>query len=192
MKLAQIQLEAEPLKPWFLISEDTYAETTEDEERIELPDNFLAETDEAVLRYVPDDPSEDDPERDLVKEDYDQLRKKYRDEDTGGILTGEPEAYALMGNYFRIFPTPDDTYTLHMLYYWKDDELDTNIENQWLKYVPLLVMGKAGKIISMGPLRDSGAWQVFDSWEKEGRAALANFIVSRDMMNKDLQVGGSH
>lgn len=192
MKLAQIDLEGEPLKPWFLISEDAYIRTEADEDRVPIPEDFLGETDEAVLRYVPDDPDEDNPELDLKKDDYDTLRKNFMDESTGGLLTGSPEAYCLLGAYFRIFPTPDDDYLVRMIYYQKDDELDTNIENQWLKHVPRLLMGKAGKLIAQGPIRDSVAWQVFDSWEREGRAALTNFVVSRDMANRDLQVGGPH
>lgn len=192
MKLAQTMLEASPTKPWFLVSEDSYANTTPSESRIAIPSDMLEETDEAVLRYLPDDVSAETPERDLKKDDYDTLRKNYMNTTTGTIKTGPPEAYALLGNYFRIFPTPDDYYTLHMIYYMEDDLLTTNVENGWLKYVPYLLLGKAGKHISLGPLRDQMAWQVFDSWEKQGAAILMAKTISRDLANKELQIGGPH
>jgi len=192
MKLAQQTLEQGPTKPWFLITEDAYVRTTAEDERLPLPDDFIEEVDEAVLRYVPDAVSQDDPEVDLDKDEYDVLRKNYKDVNTGTTKTGAPEAYALVGNYFRIFPTPDDDYLIHMIYYGEDDTLDTNIENKWLKYCPYLLLGKAGKQISFGPLRDQAAWQVFDSWEKEGRAILISKNTARAMSNMQMQIGGPH
>ncbi len=192
LQQAQRELELAPTLPWFLISEDSYQDTVSGEQRVTLPSDFLDETDQAVLRYVPSTPSADDPEVDLFKDDYDALRKTYMDTTTGIIQTGPPESYALVGNYFRIFPTPDDEYRLRMIYYAEDDVLDTDIENNWLKYCPLLLMGKAGKKIALGPLRDQLAYGIFDSWEKEGRSLLLTREVTRDLSNKNLQVGGRH
>ncbi len=192
LQLAQQELELAPTLPWFLISEDSYQDTSDGEQRVPIPVDFLDETDEAVLRYVPTTPSADDPEVDLFKDDYDSLRKAYMDTTTGTIQTGPPEAYALLGSYFRIFPTPDDTYRLRMIYYAQDDVLDSNVENQWLKYVPQLLMGRAGKKIALGPLRDQVAYSIFDSWEKTGQASLILREVTRDLSNKTLQVGGKH
>ncbi len=190
MQMAQTMLEAEPMKPWFLISEDAYIRTEADDDRIPIPDDFLEEVDEAVLRYVPDDT--DDDQVDLKKDDYDTLRKNYADPDTGGILTGPPEAYALLGNYFRLFPTPDDDYLIRQIYYQQDDTLDTNIENEWLKHVPFLLLGRAGLIIALGPVRDMVAAQVFKEWIAEGRAILTAKNISRSMAGRELQVGGPH
>ncbi len=192
LQMAQQELELAPSLPWFLISEDSYIDTTSSEQRIPVPDDFLDETDEAVLRYVPTTPSADDPEVDLLKDDYDSLRKAYMDTTTGTIQEGPPESYAILGNYFRLFPTPDDVYRLRMIYYKADDLLDTNIENNWLKYVPQLLMGRAGKKIAMGPLRDQVAYGIFDSWEKAGQASLLLRAATRELSNKNLQVGGRH
>lgn len=192
LKQAQSDLELAPTLPWFLVSEDSYKDTVSGEQRVPVPLDFLDETDEAVLRYVPTTPSADAPEVDLFKDNYDDLRKAYMDPSTGILKVGPPEAYALLGGYFRVFPTPDAAYRLKMIYYAEDDVLDTNIENQWLKYSPLLLIGKAGKKIAMGPLRDQVAYGVFDSWEKEGRSLLVTREVTRDNSNKTLQVGGRH
>ena len=92
MQLAQTQLEIQPTKPWFLVSEDAYVTTTSGEQRIAIPTDFLEEIDEATLRYIPDDVDAGHPERDLVKDDYDILRKNFMDATTGTIESGPPEA----------------------------------------------------------------------------------------------------
>jgi len=192
LQLAQQNLETGPTLPWFLISEDSYIRTEDGEQRVPLPTDFLEEADEAVLRYIPDDLSAENPEVDLIRDEYDVLRKNYMDTATGTIKTGPPEAYALFGEYFRVFPTPDDDYLIRMIYYQQDDLLTTNIENQWLKYIPKLLMGLAGKQLSGGPLRDQVAFSTFDAWEKEGRAMLLSKEIRRDISNRNLQVGGPH
>lgn len=189
LKLAQQTLEKGPTKPWWLISEDSYTRTTADEPRVSLPADFLSETDQAVLRYVPDDLT--DGEVELKKDDYDTLRKNYFDDITGTTETGSPVAYALLGNYFRIFPVPDDDYLLKQIYYAKDTLLDTNIENGWLKHIPCILIGKAGGQLAAA-LRDSAALATFRSWENEGRIILSGQTTDRDMANRDMQIGGPH
>lgn len=190
MQAAQELLERGPTKPWFLITEDSYATTTVDEQRLPLPDDFLLEVEEAVLRYVPDEDDDDDSdtsnEVDLVKEDYDTLRKNYVDN-----VSGPPEAYAVMGGYFRLFPTPDDEYTIRMVYYAQDTALDTNIENQWLKYAPYVLMGATGYQMASAA-RDSNAMTIFKEWETKGRLTLFSENEARGHSNRSYQIGGPH
>ncbi len=191
LKFAQSTLERSPVKPWFLITEDAYIRTIAADDRVPVPSDFLQETDQAVLHYVPDTVSEETPERELIKDDYDTLRINYKDLTTGTTKTGSPEAYCLMGEYFRIFPTPDDDYLLRQIYYASDTDLSSNIENQWMKYFPLLLIGKAGKQIASA-LRDGGALQTFSAWEQEGMSIMLAQTQDRDLANKVLQVGGPH
>lgn len=186
---AQVMLEAGPTKPWFLISEDSYIDTVADEPRLALPTDFLEEVDSAVLRYVPDDLT--DGEVDLRKDDYDILRKNYRDTTTGTTEAGTPEAYALQGSYFWLFPTPDDEYRIRMIYYKRDTTLSTDVENGWLKWVPYLLIGKAGGMIAAA-LRDPAAVGTFRAWEQEGRLLLSSQNTARDMGNQTMQMGGPH
>ncbi len=187
LQAAQQQLELQPIKPWFLISEDSYIRTEADEGRLPLPSDFLQETEDAVLYYVPDD-AEDESDHVLLKKDeYDVLRKNFAE-----TVSGPPEAYCLLGEYFRIFPIPDDDYLLRMIYYQQDTVLDSNVENGWLKWAPYLLMGKAGQLLSAGGLRDSGASAVFQNWEAQGTLALHAQNVAREMGNRDMQIGGSH
>ena len=185
MLLAQVTLEKAPTKPWFLVSEDTFTSTVANEERVPVPLDFLCETDDAALRYRPDS-YPDLPERELKKEDYDVLREIFRCTENG-----KPRGYALIGNYFRIAPVPDAVYNLRQLYYKKGTLLSSNIENEWLKEVPLLLLGSAGKLIS-GPTRDVRASNVFDGWIATGTAILHNHDSSRASANRNDQIGGKH
>jgi hypothetical protein len=188
MKLAQSQLELGPTKPWFLLSEDSTTTLTPEESRVGLPDDFLCETEDAALIYVPDDVDEE--EWILGKRDYDTLLKTYK----GVVLPSvarPPRYYALRGDYFIIFPKPDAAYTLKMVYYKRGESLDTNIENVWLKQCPYLLMGKAGLLVSPG-LRDLNATNTFNSWEREGRLAMYTRNEDREHAGRDdYQMGGA-
>lgn len=187
MQLAQTTLEQAPEKPWFLVSEDSFATTTANEERILLPPTFVEEVESARLYYRPAAwPLEDEVE--LVKEDYDQLKRDFIDEPAG-----PPQAYALLGNYFRFFPKPDAVYTIRLIFYKQDTVLTANVENGWLKHAPLLFMGSTLKLISQGPIRDAAAAKTGDEWIAVGTTLLAKQNVARDMANREsMQVGGRH
>lgn len=184
LKLAQTMLETGPTRPWFLVTEVQTIETESGEQRVAVPASMLTEIDNARLVYVPDD--EEETSVDLKKDDYDQLEYDYREEESGA-----PEAYALLGGYFRIFPLPDDDYTLKIIVYGQDDTLDSNVENGWLKWVPYALIGKAGAQIATA-LRDATALATFREWEREGRLALAGMDVAREVANRVLQMGGPH
>lgn len=186
LKLAQQQLELEPPKPWFLISETLSSVTEADQPRVLIPTTMLEEYDDGALFYVPDSGDDEDKNLELRKDEYDVLIRNYKDSETG-----PPEAYALRGNYFYIFPTPDDVYNLKVLIYAQDTILDSNIENKWLKYAPMLIMGKTLQLISGAP-RDKDAKAIGQDWERQGRLALAAQIESRDLANQALQMGGPH
>lgn len=184
LKLAQTMLEAGPTRPWFLVSEQQFITLTPNEQRLVVPSSMLTEIDQARLVYIPDDSDEDAV--DLTKEDYDQLSRDYAE-----VENGPPEAYALLGSYFRIFPTPDDDYTIKIIVFSPDVVLTSNVENGWLKHVPYALIGKAGAQIASA-IRDNVALAVFQGWEREGRLALQGKDVARDVANRVLQVGGPH
>lgn len=186
LQFAQFTLERAPEKPWFLVSEDTFAPLTVDEPRLATPDDFLAEVDEATFKYRPDDwPTSQ--EVDLRKDEYDVLAREFR-----GADAGEPVAYALLGDYFHFFPTPDDTYQVRLIYYQKDDVLTTDIENRWLRNAPLLLMGSAGQLIAGGPIRDKDATAIFSQWIATGLQLVRDENTVRELNNRELQMGGRH
>ncbi len=162
---AQVMLERGATLPWFLQSEVASIVTVDGEERVPLPTDFLREWEDDPLWYfVAGSGGDDDTWTELAKDDLALLRSKYPGE-------GAPVAYALDVKYFRIFPTPDDAYTLKMIYFKKDAVLTTNVENQWLTYFPYLVIGEAGILLSAG-LRDANALAIFQKWADEWRARM--------------------
>lgn len=187
IKAAQSLLELGPTKPWFLLSEESETTTSADSHRVQLPTDFLCEAEDAALIYRPDDTTEE--EVILGKRDYDVLLKDYpRTYETDDER--EPRYYCIRGDYFLIFPLPDVEYTLRMVYYKKDEVLDSDIENQWLKHVPILMAGMAGKLLAPG-LRDGNAFAVFADWERTGRSALFTRSEDRDHSGRDdYQMGG--
>jgi hypothetical protein len=186
MVAVQADLEAGPVKPFFLISEDAYTTTTPNDERLFIPDDFLEEVEDAVFKYVPDGVTEASGEIDLYKDEYDTLRSNFKN-----VPKGPPQAYCLLGNYFRLFPTPDAIYTVHLIYYQRDAALTSNIENKWMKWNPKIIYGIAGKNIAES-LRDFAAVNAMQQWEAEGRILLSRQSITREMANRNMQIGGPH
>jgi hypothetical protein len=182
---AQIDLELRPGKPWFLLSEESTTTTTPNDDRVLVPADMLEEHEDGGLEYVPSDPDELPVK--LKKDEWQVLKKNFRE-----TANGPPKAYALVGQYFRLLPPPDLAYTLRFIYYKKALLLTSNIENEWLKYAPRLLMGIAGMKIAGGPIRDTVAYNLFQGWEQQGTVALINQNTAREMANMELQMGGPH
>jgi len=188
MQFVQNQLEMGPIRPWFLLQEDSLVRTTIGDERIEIPADFIAECDELPLRYRPDDyPTEDEVQ--LRKDAYDLLKRNFK---PSAILTGSkqiPQAYARVGYYFRIFPTPDNNYAIRLIYYARDSVLTSNVENKWLKWSPDILIGRAGKLLATG-LRDAGAYGEFVKMEAAGQDRLLRENEEQKHVNTTPQMGG--
>lgn len=180
IKIAQQQLEMEPELPEFLITERASINLTAGEERIQLPEDFLLEVEKSAL-WITDT---DGIEHQLVKDDMDFLRGKF-----AGSAQALPEYYAIDSLYFRMFPTPDQVYTITMSYYAADTVLSSNVENKWLKNYPLLVGGIAGQIIA-GALRDREAFATFQLWEQRERGSMLRRSTAKDFANMRVQMGG--
>lgn len=154
MKIVQESvLEGHSWLPWFLLSEIATETTVADEERVELPTDFLLEDDDQALWWY-DSSDTDNGWKPLAKDDLDILRERYPG-------TGEPKAYALRGNYFIIKPTPDDSYTLKMSYYARDAALDTDIENEWLKHAADLLIAETCVVMAEEYIKDSESAERF-------------------------------
>ncbi len=181
---AQEFLEEAAMLPFFLRTEVASITTIIGEERVEVPDDFIREWDEDALWYFDGTAPAADQWVNLVKEELEILRK-----DQPG--DGAPVAYSLDNRYFRIFPTPDEIFTLKSIYYKHDAILTTNIENLWLDHAPFLLIGMAGTQLAVG-FRDSDAITLFAKWEAEGKTALLASSIARDLNNRKLQMGGSN
>jgi hypothetical protein len=183
LQVSQTMLEQAPPKPWFLTSERSYIVLQPNLNKVALPTNFLVEVDDAHLYYNPSLATS--PQVKLVKESLDQLREIY-----SSLAKGAPEAYAILGNYFYIFPTPNVEYTIELLYIKSDALLTTNIENKWLKYNPYVLIGKAGGLIA-NSVGNQAAAATFKAMENEGRTLLVSQNTEREFSNRELQIGGT-
>lgn len=160
---AQIILERKSELPWFLESENSSINTTAGEERIPVPSDFLREINEnAMWRY---DATGDPDWVELGKTSVPEGRRTYAADDDA---SGKPLYYALQGNYFRLFPTPDDNYTIKLIYYKKDTVLSSGAtENGWSTVCPFLLIGRAGMLLT-GNNKDQASMATFKELYEEG------------------------
>ncbi len=184
---AQEQLQRGPTYPWFLLSENATIRMQLSDHRIPVPSDFIAEYEEGCLHYLPDEVGSDKIH--LDKYSYEYLNDLYaRDAD------GIPAAYAKVGDYFIIYPLPDDLYNIEMKYYRKDTrplDMDLGDTNKWLTNAPDAIIGKAGQYLCVA-YRDWGALDEFKMMERDGRMIMAGQNTDHEVRNQDLQMGGIH
>lgn len=182
MQVQQIELETALVLPWFLLSEIATANTIAHEERLELPDLFIREPEEETALWYYKASDTDNPRKALTKDAYDKLVQQFPGE-------GEPKAYALVGPYFRLKPTPDKAYPIQMIYYKKDLPLTNNIENAWLKNAPDLLIAKTGCVIAGEYLKDMDAFALFSKQLDSASTRYATLWEARDHVGRDYTMG---
>lgn len=172
LDMAQYELEQFGIfTPWFLLSETATYTTAASEPRVPIPTDMLQEYEEGALFYagLP-----------LTKHDQDYLAGRFE-----GADPGVPQAYALVGDYFVLYPTPDDAYELSMKYYQKDtvpSAVATGSENQWLKYAADWLLAKTGAAIARF-IKDAEAQKLFAEDEKKASDRLYTKHVDRAERN---------
>lgn len=191
LALRNAQVEREKLKtlPWFLQTEVASVSMTADEERVQLPTDFLREVEQNALQ-LHDDSSDAantvDEYTELVKDDIEFLRRTLPGD-------GTPSSYGLDVSYFRLFVTPDTAavakYTLKMVYYKKDTVLNSNVENLWLEHHPFILIGVAGTLIATG-LRDKEAVAIFAAFEAKHQSIMVGENETRRHSNRRYIMGG--
>lgn len=124
--------------PWFLFTENVTTTLVIGESRIALPADFLAEIEEEGMFVTNTDGGVS-----IVTKGGSQDLKVYY-----GSATGLPKKYALSGDHFILFPTPDAAYVLTMRYAAAEPVLSTNIENNWLKYAADLMIAEVGATLA--------------------------------------------
>lgn len=181
--IQQRRLENGATKPWWLLSEYVTLNTVIGEQAIALPSDFISEHEEDGLSVWVED---ENRFRSLIKSDLDQLNENYRD------TTGIPEAYALVGDFFRVFPLPDAEYDLRMLYYVKEPALSVGAsENKFTIEQPELLMAAVGLRVAQA-LRDQAAQVTFRDMGTEARVEMFRQNELRSHANARYQIGGQH
>lgn len=163
-------LEGHAWLPWFLLTENATETTISGEERVELPEDFLMEADDQALWWYNVNDT-DNVWTPLNKEDLDFLRGR-----SPGV--GFPKSYALRNQYFVIKPTPDDSYTLKMSYYARDEVLSSNVTNKWLTHAGDLVIAETCVVMAEEYIKDYEATDRFKTaakraWDRIYRKSVA-------------------
>lgn len=177
----------EPL-PWFLLTERASVAAPANEERLLLPTDFILECEEdALWLQLPDG-----GERLLRKYDADDLRELTSHMTTAEMASNRTSfkfSYALTGDYFRIFPTPDLSYSYKMIYYQKQEVMsDVSAENRWLKYAPWVLIGMAGENYAHA-IRDATAMSYFQQKKGAALEAITNHTIARQIANRRMAMG---
>lgn len=164
--------------PWFLKVYDQTLTIAAASDEVNLPDNFLAEDDAEGPYYTPDSGSYPTYLRKWSPEGPNKTRSDFT----------APAFYQIRKTTMKVFPAPDNETTLYWSYYAKDSLLDSNIENEWLKEVPTLLVGLAGQEIAMD-MKNASAVEKFSAMY--GRAVDGLEVVNfrRDFGNRRLQMG---
>lgn len=176
--------EQRPSLPWFLLSEMTDANTTAGEDRIELPGDFLMESDEeeGALWYY--DSTNEDNQWILLTKDSEVFLKATQ---SG---TGAPVAYALAGEYLIVKPTPDDTYPMRFKYFKKDELLTgDNSDNQWMKFGRNCLMYETLAVVAREYMKDEASAAGFEARAAENWERLRRAEIARQEAGRDRQMG---
>jgi len=140
----QTDLESNAFLPWFLQTQKDDLALTVAQDTIAFPTGYLRELDEetrkgALYRY---DATLTDP--------WVALTKYYNFDDMKERLPGAGPTlgYVTIGRSYIVAPVTDVSYTYRTRYFAKDTALETNIENNWLKYAEGLIRASLGEVMA--------------------------------------------
>lgn len=106
------------------------------------------------------------------------------DKRSESVASGTPRFYAMVDGSFEVYPTPDQTYTLEMLYYERIDALsDSNTTNWVLTYHP--------DVYLYGALTHSAPYLAEDARAPVWAQLYQNAISATNMEDQKSKSGGS-
>lgn len=156
------RLEGADFRPWFLLSDLEYTDTTVGDQRVQLPQYFLEEYEEGSLLYRPD---ESQPWAPLAKGELDVTQAWRR---LTGIPAGVSRAYSLVGLYFMLETPPLTPYQLAMRYYKQEPTIPEAfglpgviVTNKWMTFAQEWCICELGALVSAYHLRDMDAAKTF-------------------------------
>jgi len=175
----QYDLEHMNLCPWFLDSDETLLQTPNDGTRLVAPlSGFLCMIPDQPLYYV----DADGYTHELLKHNY-----SYNVKHHGGY--GKPVAYTENGGGFLIFPIPDQVYNLSLIYSKADQVLNSNIENNWLKYARDLLEARLVMKAVTNYTQDSSQVRIAPADVQRALQRLMAETEAKREINADLAIG---
>ncbi len=177
LNVAIRELERAPEKPWFLqdMAEDV---TVADQGYIELPDDFLIETEEGTFELQ----HPDNGWTELFKLDRDAVRKE-----TANVDPAFPEAYYLWGTRAYFGPVPDDAYNYRFDYYKRTEPIvDNNAEctNPWLNEFLNMTTNKALIVIARDRIQSDRMTLNFTTEFSKNYADFMREVIARNEANR--------
>lgn len=176
LKLLQTSLEMDSWLPDFLQTSDNTLETTVGTSEVALPLGFIREIHEGGMWLL----SDGKRSKEIVKNDFDYLVSRY------GVSEGAPEAYAIIGGKFQIFPIPDAVYSIELFFFKQDEVIDgvTVTSNQWTTKAVDLIVGLIGAIIAGQYTADLNAIAQFEAQAQLGRRRLRHYVIANEEANR--------
>lgn len=180
--LAQETLEGDATLPsFFLVGGYLVPVITPGSNIVAIPAEFLLEVEDQPMQVL-DVASQ--KYIDLDKDDLQALANFYADAEPA-----QPEAYAIVGVNFHVFPTPDIAYTLRLLAAQKAALLSTNIENTWLKYASDLLIAQTAYMVASKHLQDFDLATAMVADLKVAKDRLWRLSEARMHTNRNYQMG---
>lgn len=190
LSLTQERLERGPFMPWFLLEEGAEATCLADEPRLKTPSDFLMEYEGSGLAgalQIEADPADTtNTWLFLRKGDHGDLLERYPG-------TGKPYGYDLSGDYFRLYPTPGQTYRFRMFYYAKDASIASAAStstNKWLTDASDWLLQETLIVIAGDYLANQRAMTKAMRSAAIAKALLVEHSIAREEQNKRTIFGG--
>lgn len=171
LEATQRELEGANTLPWFLLQQDQTVSLVKGTQSYALPTGFLRVEDDFNVTSLEDGSSNKSVGPGFLP--YDECLDLY-----GFTEEAKPEAVAIRQSNLWFFPIPDAAYTFTWHYYKKDAVLTSNVENEWLKNVPDLIINMAG-LRAATRARDPDSAAIFKAEAERWRSWLATEITAR-------------
>ena len=185
--------------PWWLMKQDQAFNILSGVQETALPSDFIQEVEEkdGNLRYQASATSRTFF---LRKMSFEQAEQHYfgvwqSDYDTNSITLidqispGTPKAYVLRQNTVRIYPTPDQNYTLTWSYWGKDSVLSSNIENGWLANAPWVLIAEAALKLNTSGIGGADAKTRATEILQRAQTDLFRSVIHRAQAGRSFQIG---
>lgn len=172
LNLSQETLEASHPYYWFGQKDDTGRQLIAENNSLAEPSDFIIEIEDCVLEISIDGVSFTE----VVKSDYDDLLRNYRESGPG-----LPKHYALVNSTLYFGPTPDQAYYIRQKYHGRDVGISTLTStgtNNWLTIASDLLLSHAGISVSSW-IKDFSAMQMFAGKYTEAKNRLATLHEAR-------------
>jgi len=157
-----------------------------------LPDDFLRMHDDFPLQYIRPAPN-NTAQIFIPRLTYTDFRRIMTGSELGSLAIPTaadfPSGYILLSNRsLQLVPIPTNDIILLVIYYAAQPVLDSDIENNWLKYAPNYLIGLAGVKVAQS-LRDRGAMEKFNTMAQLGHKGLMGEIIEQELVGRTLIMG---